>query len=429
MIGSSFGHYRIEAQLGAGGMGVVYRAYDSKLRRRVAIKFLNGAPDDESRARVLQEARAASALNHPSICTIHEVAEADGQTCIVMEHVQGAQLEKLIVPGGLPSDTFFRYSLQIADALMHAHDRGIVHRDLKSANVIVGPEGRLKVLDFGLAHRLPEYESDNATQSVTLLAQPETVAGTLAYIAPEVFKTGKSDPRSDVWSLGVLFYEMASGRLPFKGLKGLELVTAIMDQQPVPQLSVRVSAAQRAIIHRCLEKDPDRRFQTSREVFAALEGAQATPTWRSSERVGIAVAAILVLGIGAGIAFRRLVPRGIEPLHIDATGACCGQHPARRGRAGVQEPVGTTCRRLDVYRPGRDADNGACRRRAASDDPGRERRSHEERPRSRRRRHLRLGHSRSHQRQPRQRHRGVRLICHGRRDDPLRRSDAGHGCR
>ena len=294
-------------------MGVVYRAYDSKLRRRVAIKFLNGAPDDESRARVLQEARAASALNHPSICTIHEVAEADGQTCIVMEHVQGAQLEKLIVPGGLPSDTFFRYSLQIADALMHAHDRGIVHRDLKSANVIVGPEGRLKVLDFGLAHRLPEYETDNATQSVTLLAQPETVAGTLAYIAPEVFKTGKSDPRSDVWSLGVLFYEMASGRLPFKGLKGLELVTAIMDQQPVPQLSVRVSAAQRAIIHRCLEKDPDRRFQTSREVFAALEGAQATPTWRSSERVGIAVAAILVLGIGAGIAFRRLVPRESSP--------------------------------------------------------------------------------------------------------------------
>lgn len=294
-------------------MGVVYRAYDSMLRRRVAIKFLNGIPDEASRARLLKEARAASALNHPNICTIHEVAEADGQTCIVMEYVQGAQLETLIVPGGLPLETFFRYSLQIADALMHAHDRGIVHRDLKSANVIVGPEGRVKVLDFGLAHRLPEYDSEHATQSVTLLSQPETVVGTLAYIAPEVFKTGKADPRSDVWSLGVLFYELASGRLPFKGLKGLELVTAIIDHEPVPQLGVRLSAAQRAIIHRCLEKDPDRRYQNSREVFAALQDAQANPSWRGNRRRAIGVAALLVLAIAAGLAYRRLAPRDAGP--------------------------------------------------------------------------------------------------------------------
>src|SRR5262245_3902392 len=227
MIGSSVGHYRIEAQLGSGGMGCVYRAYDTTLRRRVAIKFLSGVPDDGGRARVLKEARAASALNHPNICTIHEVAEADGEPCIVMEYVQGTQLESLIVPGGLPAETFFRYSLQIADALMHAHDRGIVHRDLKSANVIVSPEGRVKVLDFGLAHRLPEFDGENVTQSVSLLPPPGTVAGTLAYIAPEVLTSGKADGRSDVWSLGVLFYEMASGRLPFKGLKGFELISAI----------------------------------------------------------------------------------------------------------------------------------------------------------------------------------------------------------
>jgi eukaryotic-like serine/threonine-protein kinase len=149
-------------------MGVVYRAYDSTLRRRVAIKFLNGVPDETSRVRLLNEARAASALNHPNICTIHEVAEDEGQTCIVMEYVPGAPLETLVPPGGLPSEAFFRYSLQIANALMHAHDRGIVHRDLKSANVIVGPEGRVKVLDFGLAHRLPEFQTDVATQTVSL---------------------------------------------------------------------------------------------------------------------------------------------------------------------------------------------------------------------------------------------------------------------
>ena len=270
MIGSSFGHYKIETQLGAGGMGVVYRAYDTMLRRRVAIKFLKGAHDDLNRARLLKEARAASALNHPNICTIHEVEEVDDQTCIVMEYVQGVQLESMIVPGGLPAETLFRYGLQISDALMHAHDRGIVHRDLKAANVIIGTDGRLKVLDFGLAHRLPEYETENPTQSFSLLAEPETVGGTLAYIAPETLKTGQSDARSDVWSLGVLFYEMASGRQPYRGIRGLELVSKVIDDRPVPQLSGRVPGPLRSIIHRCLDKDPALRYQNSREVFTAL---------------------------------------------------------------------------------------------------------------------------------------------------------------
>ena len=290
-------------------MGVVYRAYDTTLRRRVAIKFLNGVSDDESRARVLKEARAASALNHPNICTVHEVAEADGQPCIVMEYVQGTQLESLIVPGGLSSQAFFRYSVQIADALMHAHDRGIVHRDLKSANVIVSPEGRAKVLDFGLAHRLPEYDGENVTQSVSLVPQPGTVAGTLAYIAPEVLTTGKADARSDVWSLGVLFYEMASGRLPFKGLKGFELISAIVEDRPVPPLGTLVPSAQRAIIHRCLEKDPERRYKNARDVFTALEAAQVTPRWFTPGRLAVAVLALLAIAIGGFITYQRLAPR------------------------------------------------------------------------------------------------------------------------
>ena len=309
MIGSAVGHYRIEAQLGSGGMGVVYRAYDTVLRRRVAIKFLTGLSDDESRNRLLKEARAASALNHPNICTIHEIAETDGQPCIVMEYLQGTQLDSMIVPGGLPSETFFRYSLQIADALTHAHDRGIVHRDLKSANVIVGPEGRVKVLDFGLAHRLPEYDGENVTQSVSLLPQPGTVAGTLAYIAPEVLTNGKADARSDVWSLGVLFYEMASGRVPFKGLKGFELISAIIEDKAVPPLSALVPSAQRAIIHRCLEKDPERRYKSAREVFTALEAAQGASGRFTPRRIALAVFALLVLALGGFLAERRLVPR------------------------------------------------------------------------------------------------------------------------
>jgi tetratricopeptide (TPR) repeat protein/tRNA A-37 threonylcarbamoyl transferase component Bud32 len=310
MIGSSFGHYRIEAQLGAGGMGVVYRAYDTMLRRRVAIKFLKGTPDDETRARLLKEARAASALNHPNICTIHEVAEVDDQTCIVMEYVQGVQLESMIVPGGLPAETFLRYSVQIADALMHAHDRGIVHRDLKSANVIIGTDGRLKVLDFGLAHRLPEYESENPTQSISLIAQPETVAGTLAYIAPEVLKTGQSDARSDVWSLGVLFYEMASGRQPYQGIKGLELVSKIIEDRPVPSLSGLVPGSLRAIIHRCLHKDPDHRYQSSREVFTALEAAQTAPKLPGPVKIGIGAAALIAVAVGGAFVYRQVATSG-----------------------------------------------------------------------------------------------------------------------
>jgi len=308
MIGSSFGHYKIESQLGAGGMGVVYRAYDTRLRRRVAIKFLKGAHDDENRARLLKEARAASALNHPNICTIHEVEEIDDQTCIVMEYVQGVQLESMIVPGGLPTDTFFRYAVQVADALMHAHDRGIIHRDLKSANVIVGTDGRLKVLDFGLAHRLPEYETDNATQSVSLLAEPETVAGTLAYIAPETLNTGQSDARSDVWSLGVLFYEMTSGRQPYQGIKGLELISKVMDDRPVPQLSALVPGSLRSIAHRCLEKDPARRYQNSREVFTALGAAQTAPAWSALTKIAVGIAVLLVAAIGGGLLYRQLAP-------------------------------------------------------------------------------------------------------------------------
>src|SRR5712691_11860658 len=188
MIGQALGHYRIEALLGAGGAGVVYRAFDAKLQRTVAVKLLSGTHDETNRARVLQEARAASALNHPNICTIYEVDEAGGQAFIVMEHLVGKPLRDLIPRGGLPVEMVMNYGIQIADALAHAHEHGITHRDLKSSNVVVTPDDRAKVLDFGLARRLREGELEEVTRSQTSLGEAGLIAGTLPYIAPEVLR-------------------------------------------------------------------------------------------------------------------------------------------------------------------------------------------------------------------------------------------------
>ncbi|HSC77622.1 MAG TPA: protein kinase [Candidatus Acidoferrales bacterium] len=274
MIGQTLGHYRIEAQLGAGGMGVVYRARDERLGRAVALKVLLAGKqaDEGARARLLREARAASSLNHPHICHIYEVGEAEGQAYIAMELVEGQPLNTRIPADGLPVDAVLRYGAQIADALAHAHERNIVHRDLKTANVVLTPEGRAKVLDFGLAKQMEE-ELLGATRSKGPLTQEGAVAGTLHYIAPEVLRGGPADARSDIWALGVVLHEMASGRLPFEGKTGYELSSAIL-HQPQATLPARVPAGLRAIIQRCLAKEPGERYRTAGEIRAALEALQ-----------------------------------------------------------------------------------------------------------------------------------------------------------
>src|ERR1051325_7883024 len=215
MVGRTLAHYQIHEMLGAGGMGVVYRAHDRQLHRFVALKVVAEGEhvSENSRQRLLREGRAAAALNHPHICTVYEVGEAEGQTYIAMELVEGRTLGALIGTGGLPVETVIRYGAQIADALAHAHERGVVHRDLKSANVIVTPEGRAKVLDFGLAKR---GAVDNASaENDDTATQEGTIAGTFAYMAPEVLRGEPADPRSDLWALGVMLHEAVSGRLPF----------------------------------------------------------------------------------------------------------------------------------------------------------------------------------------------------------------------
>jgi serine/threonine-protein kinase len=281
MIGQTLAHFRIVDEIGAGGMGVVYRAYDEQLQRDVALKVLPAASfrDPAARARLLREARTASKLNHPNICTIHEVGEADGQSYIAMEYVVGQPLSARLSSGALPVEQVLRYGLQLAEALAHAHQHGVVHRDLKSANVVVTPEGRVKVLDFGLAKQLGEEElAETVSQTLTM---PGTLVGTLAYMSPEQLRGRPADPRSDVWALGVVLHEMASGQRPFQGKTGFELSSAILSQAP-PPLPPECSAELRGVIERCLAKEPGERYQRAGEVRAALEAVHAgvaIPAW------------------------------------------------------------------------------------------------------------------------------------------------------
>ena len=271
MIGGTIAHYRVVAKLGAGGMGEVYRATDSRLGRDVALKLLppETARDDAARKKLVEEARHASALNHPHICHIYEVNEAGGVTYFAMELAEGEPLSRRIPEDGLPLETVSRYAQQIADALAHAHERGILHRDLKSGNVMVTHSGGVKVLDFGLALRLRDVELAEATRSKITVQQAGSIAGTLAYKAPELLSGQPASERSDIWSLGVLLHEMAAGRLPFEGKTGYELTSAILREPP--QRLERVPPTLRAIIQRCLAKEPAQRYQKAAEVRASLE--------------------------------------------------------------------------------------------------------------------------------------------------------------
>jgi serine/threonine protein kinase/tetratricopeptide (TPR) repeat protein len=271
MIAQLLGHCRILEKIGAGGMGEIYRAHDELLDRDVAIKVLpiGLIASDPARQALIREARLASSLNHPNICTIYEVGEFNGQVYIVMEYVQGRTLG-LIIGDGLPTDTIVRYAIQITDAVIHAHARGVIHRDLKSSNVIISLEGQAKVLDFGLARRL--QTGDLTTETISNISQTgdPPMAGTLGYLSPEVLQGKPASVRSDIWALGVVFHEMASGELPFTGRTGYELTSSILREPPKP-LSERIPQGVKQIIHRCLVKEPEERYHQAAELRAAFD--------------------------------------------------------------------------------------------------------------------------------------------------------------
>jgi Tol biopolymer transport system component len=318
--GQMLSHYRLAEKIGEGGMGEVYRAEDTRLGREIALKVLPSAmaADTERRARFEREAKAIAALNHPNIVTLHSVEEAEGLHFLTMELVEGKTLSELIPGQGLSLDRFFELAVALADAVSAAHERGITHRDLKPANVMVGKEGRLKVLDFGLAKLREEAQAEDGTTQLPTksITHEGKILGTLAYMSPEQVEGKPVDHRSDIFSLGVILYEMATGQRPFKGDTGASIVSSILRDAPAPVSELNRSLPRHLgrIVRHCLQKDPERRSQTAKDLRNELEELKeevSTGEWRpetaapgaSQSKAGrrwvfVAVPAVVVLVVG-----------------------------------------------------------------------------------------------------------------------------------
>ena len=367
MQDTRLGHYRIAGEIGTGGMGTVYRAHDEQLDRDVALKVLRAdvLSDETARARLMREARAAAGVNHPNICTVFEVGEANGQAYIAMELVEGQCLSDLLQKHALPVGEVLRYGIQIADALAHAHARHIVHRDLKCGNVVVTPECRVKVLDFGLAKRLPgEDVTDETTQSQPSLTTPGTVRGTLAYMAPEQLRGERADARSDIWALGVMIFEMATGKRPFQGRTAFEVSSAILNLAPA-ELVRSAPPELRAVIERCLAKEPGLRYQHAEEVRAAFEVIQAgasVPRTAVVQRQGrlprtaLMLTGIILLAVlvGAGIQLLRARfrqnPQGIQSLAVLPLENLSGDPAQDYLASGIHEALITDLAKLSGFK-------------------------------------------------------------------------------
>ncbi len=368
--GTRLGPYEVRAPLGAGGMGEVYRARDTRLGREVAIKTLPAErmADEGRRRRFVQEARAASALNHPNIVTIHEIESAEGVDFIVMEYVPGQTLDGLIPKHGMSLGEALQAAIPIADALAAAHSRGIVHRDLKPANVIVTGEGVVKVLDFGLAKLVTEDADDTGETLTTasgsgVLTRPGVVTGTAGYMSPEQATGGKVDARSDIFSFGAVLYEMVTGRRAFAGKTVSETLTAVVREQPKAprELVPGIPEALERLLLLCLRKEPERRFQHMSDVkvelqevkeesgsHAAVSAAAVVVKRRSGRRWFAWVAvAIVLLAVAAVTVWRLRRPELPAPTVVQLTSE-------RRAGAGSFSPDGT---QIAYYSLGEKGDN------------------------------------------------------------------------
>jgi serine/threonine protein kinase len=318
LVGQRIGPYLVNELIGEGGMGLVFKARDMQLNRSVAIKVLpaDRLADPERKRRFLQEAKAASVLNHPNIVTVHGITQERDTDFIVMEFVSGKTLDQLIPNKGLPLNQAVKYGLEIADAVAAAHAAGIVHRDIKPSNIMITEQGRVKVLDFGLAKLTEPGEPSGQERAEPLTTKAGMVFGTAAYMSPEQAEGKRADVRSDIFSFGALLYQMVTGRRAFPGENVITILAAVMNQEPAPvaTLTPKVPRELEWVIARCLKKDPNRRIQHMVDVKIALEEvlerldapSGPVPVVRRRRRwlMPAIAAALLGLASGAWLALR-----------------------------------------------------------------------------------------------------------------------------
>ena len=318
MIGGRLAHYRIVEQVGAGGMGIVYRAYDEQLERDVAIKVLPAGmlEDADARKRFKQEALVLARINHPNIATLYGVGAESGVDFLVMEFIQGLSLADRIVAGPLPVAEVVVLAAQITEGLAAAHKRGIVHRDVKPGNIRLTPEGRIKVLDFGLARRVPGASDSGATVTAS---QVHETSGTIPYMSPEQLRGQPADERSDIWGVGIVLYELICGTRPFRGSNPTATAADIIHQQPRSPRAIRpeVPLGQEKIIQKCLEKEPANRYRSAEALLqdiVDLRDGETKPQpevrrkWLGAS-AWLAVAALVVIVAAVTVLVMRVAPR------------------------------------------------------------------------------------------------------------------------